>query len=212
MKTSISIITSLLFIATFVSLTCAFPSTPSFTKAVMKSASTSFTQTKLRDTAQVEQTIGEQYPIFTKLIMGKNANLWKTLSDASAEGFTMFALNDSSMQALGEKKLSQLDDVRNDETVEKIASFHAIGERVSADDLYNSGGVITVGGVIDVGRTVTGGFMGIGGKEDGGVTINGAKILQTIEVDNCLIHEMDALVSPEVMWRYIDQLRIPGSN
>jgi uncharacterized surface protein with fasciclin (FAS1) repeats len=178
----------------------------------MKSASTSFTQTKLRDTAQVEQTIGEQYPIFTKLIMGKNANLWKTLSDASAEGFTMFALNDSSMQALGEKKLSQLDDVRNDETVEKIASFHAIGERVSADDLYNSGGVITVGGVIDVGRTVTGGFMGIGGKEDGGVTINGAKILQTIEVDNCLIHEMDALVSPEVMWRYIDQLRIPGSN
>ncbi len=54
--------------------------------------------------------------------------------------------------------------------------------------------------------------MGIGGKEDGGVTINGAKILSTTEVDTCLIHEVDALVSPEILWRYCDQLRIPGSN
>lgn len=138
--------------------------------------------------------------------------MWKQLSDASAAGFTIFAPSDEAMTALGDKKLSQLDDDRNGETAEKIATFHAIGELVTADELYNSGGVITLGGVIDVARSVTGGFMGIGGKEDGGVTINGAKILQTFQVDNCLVHEVDALVSPEILWRYVDQLRIPGSK
>lgn len=168
--------------------------------------------TLLRDTARVEAVMNEQYPIFMKLIMSKNSDLWKKLSDASADGFTIFAPNDDAMRRLGEQKLSQLDDVRNGETAEKMAAFHAIGERVSADDLYNSGGVITIGGVIDVGRSVTGGFMGFGGKEDGGVTISGAKIVQSTEVDNCLVHEVDALVSPQILWRYVDQLRIPGSK
>ena len=171
------------------------------------------TTTLLRNTAEVEAVMNEQYPIFMKLIMGKNADLWKKLSDASSdEGFTLFAPNDDAMRSLGDKRLAQLDDVRNDESAEKMATFHAIGERVTSDELYNSGGVITIGGVIDVGRSVSGGFMGIGGKEDGGVKINGAKIVQTVEVDTCLIHEVDALVSPELLWRYCDQLRIPGSN
>ena len=144
--------------------------------------------------------------------MSKNPEVWKKLSDASSDGFTIFAPNDNAMRNLGDKKLSQLDDVRNGETAEKIAAFHAIGERVRSDELYNSGGVITIAGVVDVGRSRSGGFMGIGGKEDGGVTINGAKIVQTTEIETALVHEVDALVSPEILWRYLDQLRIPGSN
>ncbi len=168
--------------------------------------------TLLRDTSQVEQVIRDQYPKFMKLIMSKNADVWKQLSDASSEGFTIFAPNDAAMNSLGEKKLSQLDDVRNGETAEKIASYHAVDERVTADELFNSGGVVSLGGVIDVGRSKVGGFMGIGGQEDGGVTINGAKVVQSIQVDRCLIHEVDKLVSPDILFRYLDQLRIPGSN
>lgn len=168
--------------------------------------------TLLRDTSQVEEVLGTQYPIFTNLIMSKNADMWKKLSDASNEGFTIFAPNDDAMKVLGDKKLTQLGDDRNGETAEKIATFHAIEERVTADELYNSGGVITLGGVIDVGRSKTGGFMGIGGQEDGGVTINGAKILQSFEVGNSFVHEVDGLVSPDILWRYVDQLRIPGSS
>lgn len=170
------------------------------------------TTTLLRDTSKVEEIMKTNYPIFTKLIISKNSELWKKLSDASADGFTIFAPNDEAMRSLGDKKLKQLDDVRNDETAETIAGYHGIGEPVSADSLYNSGGVVTIGGTIDVGRSRSGGFMGIGGTEDGGVTINGAKIVQTIEVDASLIHEVDALVSPDILWRYADQLRIPGSN
>ncbi len=109
--------------------------------------------TVLYDTSQVEEIMSSQYPVFMKLIMSKNADLWKKLSDASSEGFTIFAPTDDAMRGLGEKRLSQLDDVRNGETAEKMASFHAIGEQVTADALYNSGGVVTIGGVIDVGRS-----------------------------------------------------------
>lgn len=150
--------------------------------------------------------------MFHSLIMSTSADVWKKLSDASNVGSTIFAVSDSGMTGLGEKRLGQLEDIRNRETVEKMAGFHAVGERVSADALFESGGVITIGGVVDVGRSISGGFMGIGGKEDGGVAVNGAKVLQTYEVDNCIIHEMDGLVSPEILWRYCDQLRIPGSR
>jgi uncharacterized surface protein with fasciclin (FAS1) repeats len=51
-----------------------------------------------------------------------------------------------------------------------------------------------------------------GEKEDGGVTINGAKVVESIEIGNCVVHEVDTLVSPQILWRYMDQLRIPGSS
>lgn len=47
---------------------------------------------------------------------------------------------------------------------EKIASYHVILEPVNADQLFNSGGVITEGGAIPADRTVSGGFFGVGGK------------------------------------------------
>ena len=63
-----------------------------------------------------------------------------------------------------------------------------------------------------VGRSVVGGFMGIGGKEDGGVTVNGAKIVSSKSIGECIIHEMDDFAHPKVLDRYFDQLRIPGSS
>ncbi|GFH44194.1 hypothetical protein CTEN210_00668 [Chaetoceros tenuissimus] len=163
-------------------------------------------------TLQVENILKEQYPIFHKLIMSKNPQVWKELSEAGALGFTVFAVNDEAMRNLGEKRLGQLDDIRNEEAAQKMAAFHAVNEPVSAEELFNSGGVVTIGGVVDVGRSVSGGFLGIGGKEDGGTTVNGAKLLYTIQVDQAVIHEMDDLISPELLWRFVDQLRIPGSK
>ena len=69
---------------------------------------------------------------------------------------------------------------------------------MSKDDLYESSGVVTAGGRIDVGRSVVGGFMGIGGKEDGGVTVNGAKIVSSKSAREC-IHEMDDFAHPKVL-------------
>lgn len=72
-------------------------------------------------------------------------------------------------------------------------------------------GLVTVGGMIKVGRSKRGGFMGIGAKEDGGAVIGpSARIVQSFQVGECLIHEVDAFVNPDLLWRYFDQLRIPG--
>jgi hypothetical protein len=69
-----------------------------------------------------------------------------------------------------------------------------------------------MGGEVPITRSVRGGFMGmIGGKEDGGVTINGAKVVESFTVGAGVVHEVDDLVSPNLLWRYMDQLRIPGT-
>ena len=66
-------------------------------------------------------------------------------------------------------------------------------------------------GEVPVGRSKSGGVLGFGAKEDGDIVIGPeAKIVQSFEVEECLVHDMDSLVSPEVLWRYCDQLRIPG--
>ena len=162
------------------------------------------------DTAALEEYLAERCPSFLTLVFKKNQDVWKKLSDAP--DFTVFCPTDDAMQRLGDKKLAQLQDDRNGELAEQIAAFHAVGEAVTPEELFNSGGVITMGGTIDVGRSVVGGFMGIGGKEDGGVTVQGAKVLESFTVGGGIVHEMDSLVSPDLLWRYSDQLRIPGSK
>lgn len=157
-------------------------------------------------TLDVQDTLKSDYPIFYKLVMSKNADVWKSLR--SSEGFTIFAPTDSAMEALGTKRLNQLLDDRNRETAEKIAAYHAVSEPVGAWDLINSGGVRCLGGDVRVGKSKVGGFLGFGGKEDGGILLNGAKITQTREIDKCILHEVSALISPELLWRYMDQLRI----
>ena len=149
-------------------------------------------------------------------LLSKNADAMKSLNKSN-EGFTIFAPNEAAFKALGDKKLGQLGDIRNVEVAEKIAAYHVIAEPVTAKEMFNSGGIITSGGDVPIERTVSGGVFGVGGKEDGGVKVNGAKVLNSFEFpdDNgrkCIVHEVDNFISPNILWRYADQLRIPGSN
>ena len=82
----------------------------------------------------------------------------------SETGFTIFAPNEKAFADLGDTGRAQLDDVRNAEVTEKIATYHVILEPVTADQLFNSGGVVTEGGEVIAGRSVSGGFFGVGGK------------------------------------------------
>ena len=162
-----------------------------------------------QDLLQVRSFLEQNYPEFFNLI-DKNDDLWKKLSDG--DGYTMFVPSAKAFADLGAKKLDQLDDPRNSETTDKIGSFHCIAETVTFDALFNSGGVITLEGEVMVDRSKSGGVLGMGGQEDGGVLVNEAKITQTIEVGPGVIHEVDKLVNPNILWRYMDQLRIPGSR
>jgi hypothetical protein len=72
-------------------------------------------------------------------------------------------------------------------------------------------GIKTLSGEVPVGRSKSGGFLGLGATEDGDVVIGpAAKILQSFNVEGSIVHEVDALISPQILWRYCDQLRIPG--
>mmetsp|Transcript_27221 Transcript_27221/g.33366 ORF Transcript_27221/g.33366 Transcript_27221/m.33366 type:complete len:212 (-) Transcript_27221:318-953(-) len=161
--------------------------------------------------SEANDFITQNYPGLVTLLL-KNDAAWKAINESSGTGFTIFAPTSEAFDALGEKKLEQIQDPRNLETAEKMASFHVINEPVSADALFNSGGVNTLGGLIEIERSISGGIFGIGGKEDGGVTLNGAKVIRSKEVANGVVHEVDNLVSPSILWRFMDQLRIPGSQ
>ena len=165
--------------------------------------------TRLYNTAEVEACLNDEFPSFAALVF-QNEELWRGLRDGS--GYTVLAPNEAAFAKLDGKRQNQLKDPRNGEVVEQIGAYHVISDPVSKDDLYESSGVVTAGGRIDVGRSVVGGFMGIGGKEDGGVTVNGAKIVSSKSIGECIIHEMDDFAHPKVLDRYFDQLRIPGSS
>ena len=165
--------------------------------------------TRLYNTAEVEDCLNDEFPSFAALVF-QNEELWRGLRDGS--GYTVLAPNEAAFAKLDDKRQNQLKDPRNGEVVEQIGAYHVISDPVSKDDLYESSGVVTAGGRIDVGRSVVGGFMGIGGKEDGGVTVNGARIISSKQIGECVIHEMDDFAHPKVLDRYFDQLRIPGSS
>ena len=165
----------------------------------------------------VRSYLQQYYPIWLS-ILDLNDEVWKSMVDTSADGggigYTLFVLSDGALrQKLTETQQEQLFDPRNLETAQKIAAYHVIGEVVTGEELYNAGGVLTVGGEVPIERSRKGGFFGFGGQEDGTVTINQSQVIQTdIQVGTGLIHEVDSLVSPSILWRYMDQLRIPGSK
>lgn len=161
--------------------------------------------------SSLEDYLTENHGIFVQSLLSKNDKVWKAIRQEGS-ACTIFAPTDQAFVELGEKRRMQFMDDRNKETVEKIASYHVIGEPVTAEELFASSGVITMAGDIPVDRSTTGGMFGFGGKEDGGVTINGAKVIDTTNIGDCIIHSVDKLVSPKILWRYMDQLRIPGSS
>lgn len=72
-------------------------------------------------------------------------------------------------------------------------------------------GIKTLSGEVPVGRSKSGGFLGLGATEDGDIVIGpSAKIVQSFNVEGSFVHEVDDLISPQILWRYCDQLRIPG--
>lgn len=174
------------------------------------------------ENAKLEVFLQKKFPTFHTLI---NDGMKKAMKEGPV---TIFAPNDAAFEALGEKKLVQLNDPRNLEIQEKLASFHLIpGESISAIELRTEdwtkrpkdgskpntviAAVKTLSGEVPVGRRKSGGFLGFGGKEDGEIVVGpDANIVGSFMVDDNMIHEMDGLVSPEVLWRYLDQLRIPG--
>jgi uncharacterized surface protein with fasciclin (FAS1) repeats len=161
------------------------------------------------DLGEIQSFLSGSYPEFYDLV-DKNEELWKKLGDA--DSFTLFAVNGEALAALGEVKRKQLDDPRNGEAREKIGLYHCASEAVSAQELFDCGGVITLGGTVPVERTRKGGIFGVGGNEDGGVTVGGSRVVRSTPVGTGVVHETDGLVSPAALWRYVDQLRIPGSK
>lgn len=197
-------------IASIAGVSSAFQSTP-----ILRPRSIAPRETALSDSASdVEEFLASNYPS-SSYLFAKNGDAMKGLIKAEG-GFTIFAPNEAAFTAMGEKKCEQMEDVRNEELTGKIAAYHVILEPVTADQIFNSGGVVTEGGEVAVERSISGGFLGVGGKEDGGVTLNGAKVVQSYEFPDAtkmgIIHEVDGFVSPSTLWRYADQLRIPGSS
>jgi uncharacterized surface protein with fasciclin (FAS1) repeats len=184
-----------------------------------------------KEDQSIESYLKENYPIFESTIFSKMPNVYATLKGAdSSSGFTVFCASDAVMVDIDQKRKLQISDPRNEEITEKLASYHLIPngkvtrERLQREDwtvprtadgvaALSIGGVLTAGGELRVGRSKSGGFMGFGAKEDGGVVIgnNEAKIVKSVNVGKKgVIHEVDALVAPDLIWRYFDQLRIPG--
>lgn len=178
--------------------------------------------------SDLEIFVSEEYPMFYSLL-SLNEGLWKKLAD-SEKGCTLFAPSDAVFQRLGEKKLLQLKDNRNLETAQKMGLYHVIeSEAVTAARLRtedwtrpapSDGGprpitvqaLVTMGGEVPVGRSKSGGvFLGIGAKEDGDIVIGpDARIVKSYKVGGSIVHEIDNMISPLILWRYFDQLRIPG--
>lgn len=170
--------------------------------------------TENNDLLLIREFLQKNYPDFYT-VLEKNDEVWKAISeteDGNEDGFTVFVPSAEALQNLDVDKQNQLMDERNLETIIKVAAYHVIGEPVTAEALFEAGGILTVGGEVPIERSVTGGFFGFGGTEDGGVSINNAKILRSAYVGQGLVHEVDNLVSPNILWRYMDQLRIPGST
>lgn len=161
------------------------------------------------DVPMIQAYLADNFPDFGALV-SKNEALWKKIGDS--ESFTVFAPNAAAFAALGDTRRQQLADPRNLEASEKVGLYHGVAELVTADDLFDSGGVITLGGTIPVERSKSGGLFGVGGTEDGGVTVGGSLVVRSIPVGTGIVHETTGLVSPAILWRYVDQLRIPGSK
>lgn len=174
------------------------------------------------NTNSIEAFLAKKYPSFYKIFL-RNEEACKKLRNGQPH--TIFAPNKEAFVNIGEKKQKQLADPRNQETVEKVVAYHFIeseavdAERLRREDwtvpkkdgkpVLTIGGVKTMGGDVRVGRSKSGGVLGIGAKEDGGIVIGPrAKIVQSVKIGECFVHEVDAFVNPDILWRYMDILRI----
>lgn len=181
--------------------------------------------------ATIQSYLQENYPLFESLLLSKIPNIYATLQASdSTNGYTIFCPSNSIMENIDPKRKIQIVDPRNVEVTEKLASYHVIpngkvtAERLKREDwtvprsadgvaALSIGGVLTLAGELRVGRSKSGGFLGFGAKEDGGVVIgnNECRVVKSTSVGKKgVVHEVDGFVAPDLIWRYFDQLRIPG--
>lgn len=177
--------------------------------------------------SDLEAFVEKEFRAFYALL-ALNEGLWQIIAE-SETGYTLFAPSDAVFDKLSEKKLQQLKDNRNLETAQKMGLYHVVNDdavsaaRLRTEDWTRPAptdgsprpitvqALLTLGGEVPVGRSKSGGFLGIGAREDGDVVIGpNAKIVKSFKVDGSIIHEVDDLISPIILWRYMDQLRIPG--
>jgi uncharacterized surface protein with fasciclin (FAS1) repeats len=211
-------------------------------------------QSKKPDQPVLKAFLTDEYSAFAQLL-SLNPGIWEMLDKESA--VTIFCPPNAAFDRLGEKRLRQLRDVRNEETAQKIGQYHVVlGDAVSAARLRTEdwtvklppsstssstssrpikvSGLITMGGEVPVGRPkqqpskssepnlldrMLGAVLqpaeneqtSTGSKND--VCIGPAGRLQkTYKLANgkYYVHEVDGFISPDILWRYCDQLRIPG--
>jgi len=176
---------------------------------------------KEEEQPKLDAFLKKKYPDFYNLV---NDDMVKAIKQGPV---TVFVPNAAAFENLGQKKMSQIDDPRNLEIRERMGSYHMIPEesinamKLRTED-WSKGkpkdgsppntmiaGINTLSGEVPVGRSKSGGFFGFGAKEDGDIVIGPeAKIVQSYDVDGSFVHEMSDLISPTLLWRYCDQLRI----
>merc|ERR1711966_427926 len=183
------------------------------TTPFQKSASTSDSA----DDIGIDSYLQQNYPLFESLLLSKIPDIYKVLRESeSSNGFTIFCLSDAIMEGIDSQRKVQISDPRNEEVTEKLASYHVIAngkvtqERLKREDWTvprSADGVaaLALGGELRIGRSKSGGFLGWGAKEDGGVVIgnNEARIVKSVLVGGKgVVHEVDGFVSPDLIWRY----------
>ena len=163
---------------------------------------------RLSDSAALEY-IQSSYPRFFAILRANKAlTEYITLSN---EPVTVFAPSSAAFAKLDGSIATKLSDPRNGEVVEKIAAYHVIKSRLLEDEIFQAAGIVTEGGEVPVVRSTSGGFMGLGAKEDGGVSLNGGKIVTSVDAGNCIVHETDGLINPFLLYRFLDAVRLPGT-
>ena len=185
--------------------------------------------------SKLDVFLSKKYPEFYKeLVNDDMKKVFATAGTSLGQGkkCTVFVPNAKAIEELGDKKLQQLEDPRNVEIRDKMGSYHVIEtDSVSAVELLTEdwtkvqpgktkpntvvASIVTMSGEVPVGREKSqdGGIFGLfrPPKEDGPIVIGpSAKIVQSFVVDDNYVHEVDSLISPRILWRYCDQLRIPG--
>jgi uncharacterized surface protein with fasciclin (FAS1) repeats len=179
---------------------------------VMNHRSTRTTSSLFADIQDIEFVLQTEYPTFYSILL-RNTDLWKEWRSPDVETYTIFCPSELALRTtLGETKLRQLQDDRNYETICKFTEYHVIfKDAVTRDDLWNAGGIVTMGGHIVPIERSRGGKSGEGWLS--GIFGGNAKLISTqMFGTNGILHETDGVVSPNLLWRYMDQLRIPGSK
>lgn len=129
--------------------------------------------------------VAAENPDFSTLVAAvKAADLQTTLS---GEGpFTVFAPTNKAFEALPPGVLDALLKPENKETLTQILTYHVVPGKVMSTD-------VTPGKV----ATVEGQDLTIAVKDDGTVTVNGAKVLAVdVEGSNGVIHAINEVLVP----------------